>query len=166
VGSTDEKAMAMLPATIATTLAQLQAELVGFKAETAIKVASLEDTITGLAHENTLLKRRLYGNKTERSKTSELQLALGDLLAGEVQLQKELDKKVADATEAAPPAPEGTGKPRPHGRRNLLASKLPRVVIEIIHEELEARGCPAASSITLNVSQGSGRTGKIVVGST
>jgi hypothetical protein len=60
-------------------IATLQSELVGLKAETAVKVASLEDTITELAHENALLKRRLYGNKTERSHTSELQLALGDL---------------------------------------------------------------------------------------
>lgn len=126
---------------MATTIAQLQAELAGAKAEAAIKVASLEDTITGLAHELALLKRRLYGNKTERSGTSELQLALGDLLAGEAQLQKELNKKVQDATEAAPPDPEGKGKPRPHGRRDLSTSKLPRVVIEIVHEELEARGC-------------------------
>lgn len=132
----------MSAATMATMLTQLQAELAGFKAETAVKVASLEDTITGLAHENTLLKRRLYGNKTERGVTSELQLALGDLLAGEAALQKELDKQVSGANVAAPPEPEGgAGKPRPHGRRNLLASKLPRVVIEIVHEELEARGC-------------------------
>ena len=122
-------------------IAQLQAELAGFRAETAVKVASLENTITGLAHENTLLKRRLYGNKTERSQTSEMQLALGDLLAGEAQLQKDLEDKVKAATEAAPPAPTGTGKPRPHGRRDLKVSKLPRVVVEIVHEELEARGC-------------------------
>lgn len=126
---------------MATMFAQLQAELTGFKTETAIKVASLEDTITGLAHENALLKRRLYGNKTERGGTSEVQLALGDLLAGEAQLQKELDQKVKDATEAAPPAPEGEGKPRPHGRRDLAMSKLPRVVIEIVHEALEVQGC-------------------------
>ena len=88
-----------------------------------------------------MLKRRLYGNKTERSHTSELQLALGDLLAGEAPLQQALDKQVEDATNAAPPPPEGTGTPRPHGRRNLLASKLPRVVLEILHEALEARGC-------------------------
>jgi transposase len=131
----------MSPAAMATTIAQLQAELTGFKIETAIKVTSLEDTITGLAHENALLKRRLYGNKTERIFTSEVQLALGDLLAGEAQLQKELDKQVKAATEAAPPEPEGKGKPRPHGRRDLSTSKLPRVVIEIIHEELEAQGC-------------------------
>src|SRR5579883_1095664 len=131
----------MSPEVMAATVAQLQAEFAGYKAETAIKVAALEETITGLAHENTLLKRRLYGNKTERSRTSELQLALGDLLAGEAQLQQDLDKKVEEAANAAPPEPEGKGKPRPHGRRNLLVSKLPRVVVEIIHEELEARGC-------------------------
>ena len=131
----------MSPEVMATMIAQLQAELTGFKTETAIKVASLEDTITGLAHENSLLKRRLYGNKTERSGTSEVQLALGDLLANEAQLQKELEKKVKDATDAAPPEPEGKGKPRPHGRRDLTTSKLPRVVIEILHEDLEARGC-------------------------
>src|SRR5687768_16317226 len=113
-------------------IAQLQAEIVGFKAETAIKIASLEDTITGLAHENALLKRRLYGNKTERSLTSEMQLALGDLLADQAQLQKDLDKKVKDEKDAAPPEPEGSGTPRPHGRRDLSESKLPRVVIEII----------------------------------
>lgn len=126
---------------MATTISQLQAELAGTKAETAVKVASLEDTITGLTHEITLLKRRLYGNKTERSLTSEVQLALGDLLASEAQLQKDLDKKIKDAAEAAPPNPQGDGRPRPHGRRNLAASKLPRVVIEIVHEALEAQGC-------------------------
>jgi hypothetical protein len=51
-------------------VAALQAEVVAIKTETAVKVASLEDTIANLAHENTLLKRRLYGNRTERSGTS------------------------------------------------------------------------------------------------
>jgi hypothetical protein len=59
----------------------LQAEFVAFKAEMAAKVASLEDTIANLAQENALLKRRLFGNRTERSHTSEVQLALGDLFA-------------------------------------------------------------------------------------
>lgn len=130
----------MTPEAMAIIISQLQAELAGMKAEVAVKVSSLEDTITGLAHENTLLKRRLYGNKTERSATSEVQLALGDLLAGEAQLQKELDKKVKEATEAAPPPPKGDGTARPHGRRNLAASKLPRVVVEIVDEVLEAQG--------------------------
>jgi transposase len=141
VASTDDKSPTGT-AGVTSLIAQLQAEYAGFKAEAAIKVASLEDTITGLAHENALLKRRLYGNKTERSVTSELQLALGDLLGAQTQLQKDLEKKVKDALDAAPPEPEGSGKPRPHGRRDLalLESKLPRVVIEIADEQMEVRG--------------------------
>lgn len=141
MASTDDDSMTMSPEALTTTITQLQAELAGSKAEAAIKVASLEDTITGLAHEIALLKRRLYGNKTERSVTSEVQLALGDLLASETALQKELEKKIEDAAKDAPPEPEGKGKPRPHGRRDLATSKLPRVLIEIVHEELEAQGC-------------------------
>jgi len=123
----------------------LQSELVAAKAETGAKVASLEETIANLAQENLLLKRRLYGNKTERSRTSEAQLALGDLLAAETQLQKELDTAVAKAKEEAggdaqrPGAPGGRAKPK--GRRDLFASNLPRSLVEILDEELEAKGC-------------------------
>jgi hypothetical protein len=130
----------MTTETLASMLSALQAELAGAKAEMAEKVASLEDTITDLAHENALLKRRLYGNKTERSGTNEMQLTIGDLLATEGKLQSELDVAIAKA-EAAAPKPEGpNGKPRPHGRRNLFASNLPRQVIEILHAEHEEAG--------------------------
>src|SRR3954447_14283084 len=91
---------------LAAQLAALQAELVAIKAESTAKVASLEETIGNLAHENALLKRRLYGNKTERSRTSELQLALGDLLASEAQLQKDLDDAVGKAKDAVEPEPK------------------------------------------------------------
>jgi transposase len=127
---------------LADQLAVLQAELAAIKTETAVKVASLEDTIANLAHENTLLKRRLYGNRTERSHTSELQLALGDLLAGEAELQKALDGAVGKVKDAVEPEPKPAGqRPTPKGRRDLSLSKLPRVVIEILHEELETQGC-------------------------
>lgn len=122
-------------------VAALQSELVGVKTT----VASLEETIANLAQENLLLKRRLYGNKTERSHTSEMQLALGDLLATEARLQKELDAAVARAKKDAggdagePGAPAERAKPK--GRRDLLASKLPRFVVEIRDEEMEAQGC-------------------------
>jgi hypothetical protein len=128
---------------MAAILAALQAELAGVKAEAAAKVAALEDALTGLAHENALLKRRLYGNRTERSRTSELQLAIGDLLADETKLQAELDAPVAKAEEDAPP-PTGSpkpGTPRPHGRRNLFASKLPRVVVEIHRRPESGQRC-------------------------
>jgi transposase len=128
---------------LATQLAALQAELVAIKAESTAKVASLEETIGNLAHENALLKRRLYGNKTERSRTSELQLALGDLLAREAQLQKDLDDAVGKAKDAVEPEPKPAPGPRatPKGRRDLSVSKFPRVLIEILDEEREASGC-------------------------
>jgi transposase len=131
---------------MAAQVAALQAELAGIKADNAVKVGALEGTIANLAHENALLRRRLYGNKTERSVTSELQLALGDLLAGEAQLQKDLAAAVGAANAAAEATPDPTkppgGEPRkPRGRRNLLASKLPRYAVEILDAELEERGC-------------------------
>jgi len=135
-----------LPAEETTRLvAALQSELVGIKAVLNAKVASLEEIITGLAHENQLLKRRLFGNKTERGNTNEMQLAFGDLLATEARLQKELEAAVAQAKKDAggdsgqPGAPAERSKPK--GRRDLLASKLPRFVMEVLDEELETQGC-------------------------
>ncbi|MBA3844478.1 MAG: IS66 family transposase [Actinobacteria bacterium] len=89
-----------------------------------------------------LLKRRLFGNKTERNHTSEAQLALGDLLAAEARLQQELDAAVAKAeketgAESNPPGERA----KPKGRRDLFASNLPRSLVEIFDEELEAKGC-------------------------
>ncbi len=92
------------PSDLASLVSTLQTELAGVKAELTAKVQALEGTIANLAHENTLLKRRLYGTKTERSHTSEAQLALGDLLAAEQQLQRELAQHVDDA-QATPAAP-------------------------------------------------------------
>ncbi len=123
---------------MAATIAALQAEMAARDA----KVAALEESLTNLAHENALLKRRLFGAKTERFQISELQLALGDLLAVESKLQADLDASIENANEAAPkPDPsESKGKPRPHGRRNFDASKLLRVPVEIRDSALEARG--------------------------
>jgi transposase len=118
----------------------LQSELVGVKAALSAKVASLEEALANLAHENMLLKRRLFGNKTEHSQTSEMQLALGDLLAAEAKLQKELDDALAKAgaSPKKPPAPpSGGAKLKPKGRRDLFASNLPRIPVEILDEELE-----------------------------
>ncbi len=136
---------AALPASeLASWVSALQAEMAGLRAETAAKVQSLENALANLAHENALLKRRIYGNKTERSKTSELQLTLGDLLATEQKLQQELDAAVAKAEEAAEPAPKHSPDPQrratPKGRRDLFASKLPRLSVEILHAELEEQG--------------------------
>jgi hypothetical protein len=57
-----------MPAEVmAATIAGLQAELAAERAAAAVKVAALEDSLTDLAHENALLKRRLFGTRTERS---------------------------------------------------------------------------------------------------
>ena len=131
------------PEVTTTLVAALQSELVGLKAEMGTKVATLEETIANLAHENALLKRRLFGNKTERSHTSEAQLAFGDLLAAEQRLQKELNDAVAKAEAGVGEQQPGTpgARKKPKGRRNLLASNLPRCLVEILDEELEAKGC-------------------------
>jgi transposase len=143
--SSSEPPIALSAEAMAATIAGLQAELAAKAAERAAmaaKVAALEDSLTELAHENALLKRRLFGSKTERTRTSELQLALGDLLASEATLQAALDASVEKADDAAPKADRGddTGTPRPHGRRNLFASNLPRVAVEIRDAALEAQG--------------------------
>lgn len=124
-------------------VAALQVELVGLKSrisESEVQNASLRETILNLTHENELLKRRIYGNKTERSRTNELQLTLGELLDGEKQLQKELDDAVGAAAVAgdeADPQPTNGAKRKPTGRRDLSTSTLPRFLLEIMDEELE-----------------------------
>jgi hypothetical protein len=107
-------------------------------------VASLEETIANLAHENLLLKRKLFGNKTERGHTSEMQLALGDLLATESGCKKSwtrLSPKQRRTRGTRPSVPAPATRTRSKGRRDLLASKLPRFVMEVRDEELEAQGC-------------------------
>jgi transposase len=134
---------ALSPVELTALVSALQVELVGLKSrvtERDVQNESLRETILNLTHENELLRRRLYGNKTERSQTSELQLTLGNLLDAEKQLQKQLDEAVAKAQNDAgndTTAPGDPSKPKPKGRRDLSLSKLPRVLIEILHEELE-----------------------------
>ena len=129
---------------LASLVSTLQLEMVGLKArvtESEVRNESLQETIVNFAHENELLKRRIYGNKTERLRTSEQQLTLGNLLDDEKQLQKELDAAVAKAhasdEAAAPPPPADEPKAKPKGRRDLATSDLPRFLLEIRDEELE-----------------------------
>jgi transposase len=114
----------------------LQAEVVALE----VTNASLRETVLNLSHENALLKRRIYGNKTEKLVTSELQLTLGSLLTAEQKLQTELDEAVAkaksEAEDSEPPAPP-KAKQKPKGRRDLSTSTLPRVPLEILDETLE-----------------------------
>ena len=146
-GSSDRNsASALSIADIAAAVSALQSELLGVKTqmrESEAQNASLRETIVELTHENQLLKRRLFGNKTERTRASELQLALGSLLDDEKQLQQQLDEAVSNAAAAgkdgdgASSRPSETTKGKPKGRRDLLASGLPQVPLEILDPELE-----------------------------
>jgi transposase len=138
---------ALSPAELSELVSTLQVELVGLKsrvAESEVQNASLRETILNLTHENELLKRRIYGNKTERMQTTELQLTLGSLLDADKRLQKELDDAVAAArgngADVDGPAPSQKPKEKPKGRRDLSLSNLPRFLLEIFDEELEKTG--------------------------
>jgi transposase len=130
---------------LAAAVSALQVELVGVKSrmhEREAEIGSLRETIVNLTHENQLLKRRIYGNKTERSQTSELQLSLGDLFEAEKQLQKQLDRAVAQANEQTgdgtpPETPKPKTKPSGTGRRDWLVSNLPRSSFDVLDPELE-----------------------------
>jgi hypothetical protein len=78
-------------------LSALQVEVASLKARSDAQ----QETIISLTHENALLKRRIYGNKTERSGTEELQLTLGNLLDADKQLQRQLDESVGKTRSAA-----------------------------------------------------------------
>src|SRR5688572_2048120 len=132
-------------AELAATVSALQVQLVGVQSrmrEGEVQNESLRETIVNLTHENQLLKRRIFGNKTERTQTSELQLSLGSLLDADQQLQKQLDEAVAKAKadvngESGGASTSEKPKTKPTGRRDLLASNLPRFLLEIFDEELE-----------------------------
>jgi transposase len=144
VSSTDGDQPTLSAAELSSLVSTLQVELLGLKSRVSDRETendSLRETILNLSHENELLKRRIYGNKTERTGTSELQLTLGNLLDDEKLLQKKLDEAIAGAQEAAQKDEEAPAnaavKAKPKGRRDLSASSLPRITLEILDEELE-----------------------------
>jgi transposase len=112
------------------------------------QIAVLEGILVNHANENEILKRRLFGAKSERGGTSELQLKLGDLLEQQAKLQQQLDAlsgKGQDEPSSTPPAeppasPPTKPRPKPKGRRDLSESKLPRTFVDIRDAELEKTG--------------------------
>jgi transposase len=106
------------------------------------KVVALESSLVQYADENELLKRRLFGPRSERTGTSELQLPLDGILDDDAPLQKQLDELVESTDGGGPDAPgapanEGKQRPKPKGRRNLALSKLPQIIAEIKDAGLE-----------------------------
>lgn len=132
--------------------ATLQAELKSQSTELAVlrdtiavlegKIAALESSLAQTASENEFLKRRLFGPRSERTGTNELQLLLGDVLADQAMLQKQLDELTAkpEANDQGAGEPSTKPKAKPKGRRKLDESKLPVVVVDITNEELAKRG--------------------------
>jgi transposase len=145
----DEAGATISVAELAARVSALQVQLVGVQSrmrEAETQNDSLRETIVNLTHENQLLKRRIYGNKTERTQTSELQLSPGSLLDTDQQLQKQLDEAVAKAKadvngESGGASTSEKPKTKPTGRRDLLTSNLPRFLRVMPSPPCNVGGC-------------------------
>lgn len=109
------------------------------------QVAALQSSLTNYAAENDLLKRRLYGTKSERTNTSEFQLMLGGMFGENTALQKEMEAALTpggsgDDGNGEREDKEKKPRPKPKGRRNLAASSLPRITVDIDDAELAKKG--------------------------
>ncbi len=104
------------------------------------KNGALERALIHHAAEIEILTRKLFGTKSERLGTNELQLLLGDVLADVAPLQQALDEAQSERPGADGGEPRPKSKARPKGRRDLSASTLPKVVVELTDPELAAKG--------------------------
>lgn len=110
------------------------------------KNEALQSALLNHAHEIEILKRRLFGQRSERTGTNEDQMLLGDLLADAAALQKQLDELTAAGEDAGDDKPKDKDKDKPKpkdkpkGRRDLALSSLPQVIVDIEDPELAAKG--------------------------
>ena len=104
------------------------------------KNGALESALKNHAAEIEILKRKLFGTKSERMGTSEMQLLLGDLLREPAALQKALDEARGAGDASGSSDPKDKAKRPPTGRRDLSASKLPVITVELLDEALAAKG--------------------------
>jgi len=83
------------------------------------KQAALESSLINYANELELLKRRLFGPRSERTGTHEMQMLLGDVLVEDQHLQKALDDLAkseptdAESPPSPPPAADAASPPPP-----------------------------------------------------
>jgi transposase len=107
---------------------------------------ALQSALVSHATELELLRRKLYGSKSERTNTDEFQLLLQGIFGESTALQKHLDDAQREREAQAGgdgDEPEGKApkdRPKPKGRRNLSASSLPRVTVDISDADLAIRG--------------------------
>jgi transposase len=114
------------------------------------KISALNGSLLAYISENELLKRKLFGTKSERTNTTEVQLLLAGLFPENAALRKQLEEALAPGNSGASgdgdPAKTGSGdkekKPRatPKGRRDLSASNLPKITCDIDDPELAKQG--------------------------
>lgn len=114
------------------------------------KISALNNSLLAYISENELLKRKLFGTKSERTNTTEVQLLLAGLFPEDAALRKQLEEALAPGNSGAggdgDPAKAGSGdkekKPRatPKGRRDLSASNLPKITCDIDDPDLAKQG--------------------------
>ncbi|MFO0615279.1 MAG: transposase [Polyangiaceae bacterium] len=113
------------------------------------KNGALESALINHAAEIELLKRRLFGTKSERADTNEMQLLLGGVLSDLAPLQKALDaargEGKGEGGTSEPPERKKKDRQPPTGRRDLAASKLPVITVELTDPELAAKGASSGT---------------------
>ena len=128
------------------TLREQVATLEGRNESLENKLSMLQSTLNNYVAENDLLKRRLFGTKSERTNTSEFQLVLNGLFPEAQELQKQYEQMLCSGNdperEGSEPKPEPEKKPRPKpkGRRDLSVLDLPRINVDIDDPELAKQG--------------------------
>jgi len=109
-------------------------------------VARLRSSLQEYSAENELLKRRLFGTKSERTNTSEFQLFIKGLFPEEDAMREALEQQLApghnpqSGDDGRESELEKKPRPKPKGRRNLDLSNLERIVHDIDDPELAKRG--------------------------
>lgn len=113
------------------------------------KNSALHSSLIAYIAENDLLKRKLFGTKSERTNTSEFQLVLESLFPENAALQEQLKEALAPGnsgtSDDGTSGKSGTDKEKkarakPKGRRDLSASNLPRITCDIEDPELAKQG--------------------------
>jgi len=137
VASLESKAVALESKAVA-----LESKVV----ELESKNSALQSTLNNFAAENDLLKRRLFGTKSEHTNSNEFQLVLKELFPEEEKLQKEYERALCAGHDSLQrgeePKEQQDKKPRskPKGRRDLSVSNLERIHVNIDDPQLAEQG--------------------------
>jgi len=110
------------------------------------RLRALQSTLNNYIEENELLKRKLFGTKSERTDTCEFQLMLKGLFEQEQELHKQYEQMLSPGhdSDSGGDKPEQRQdqkpRPKPKGRRNLALCNLARIDVDIDDPELSKQG--------------------------